>query len=146
MVRLLSVSILAALMTFACTQQVSKEDYIADVNRLCDDTRRELDAYGAALRDAASVEEVRAAVERGRAIFERFRDELNALEKPDEDRAILVRWLAAIDEVVDLMRRLEEATASGNIGAIDQLARAAEGAQTEGDALATDYGIDACAG
>ena len=142
---MLSGSVLA-LMTFACTQQVSKEDYVADVNRLCDETRRELDAYGTMLRYASSVDEVRAAVERGRAIFERFRDEIAALEKPDEDRAILVRWLAAIDEIVDLMRRLEEATESGDIGAIDEVARAAASAQTEGDALATDYGIEACAG
>ncbi|MDQ5816347.1 MAG: hypothetical protein M3516_08665 [Actinomycetota bacterium] len=144
--RPLSVLLLAALMTIACTQQVSKEDYVADVNRLCDETRRELDAYGASLRNAASVDEVRAAVERGRAIFERFRGETVALEKPEEDRALLDRWLAAIDEVVDLMRRLEKATESGDIGAIDEIAQAAESAQTEGDALATDYGIDACAG
>ena len=133
-------------MTFSCTQQVSKEDYVADVNRLCDETRRELDAYGAALRNAASVEEVRAAVERGRATFERFRAEIDELEKPAEDRAILDRWLAAIDEVVDLMRRLEEATESGDLGAIDEVAQAAASAQAEGDALATDYGIEACAG
>lgn len=146
MARLLSVSILATLMTSSCTQQVSKEDYVTDVNRLCDETRRELDAYGAALRNASSVDEVRAAVKRGRAIFERFQGDIAALEKPAEDRAILDRWLAAIDEVVDLMRRLEEATESGDIGAIDKVAQAAASAQTEGDALATDYGIEACAG
>ena len=146
MARLLSVSILATLMTASCTQQVSKKDYVTDVNRLCDETRRELDAYGAALRNASSVAEVRAAVERGRAIFERFQDDIAALEKPAEDRAILDRWLAAIDEVVDLMRRLEEATESGDIGAIDEVAQAAASAQTEGDELATDYGIEACAG
>lgn len=146
MVRLVSVSVLATLMTFACSQRVAKEDYVADVNRLCDETRRELDGYGAALRDAASVDEVRVAVERGRAIFERFRDEIAGLEKPVEDRATLDRWLAAIDAVVDLMRRLEEATESGDIGAIDEVVQAAERAQIEGDALATDYGIKACAG
>lgn len=144
-VRLFSLFLLAAFVTTGCNQQVSKDDYVAEVNELCDQTRSELNAYEEALRNAASVDEVRAAVERGRAIFERFQSELTALDKPEEDQEVLTRWLNAIDEIVALMGRLEDATAAGDTEAIDQIARAAETAQTEGDALARDYGIEACA-
>lgn len=124
---------------------MSKEDYISDVNQLCVEAREDLDAYEEALRGATSVDEVRSAVTEGRTAFERFHEELAALEKPEEDRRTLDRWLSELDDVVDLMRRLESATASGNLGEVEQVTQEAEGAQAEGDRLAMDYGVEGCA-
>jgi len=130
---------------WSCTDQVSKEDYISEVNQLCDETQEELDAYGERLRNAASVDEVQAAVMHGRTIFERFHGELEELQKPEEDRRTLDGWLAEIERVVELMRRLEEAAEAGDVGSIEEVTREAESAQTEGDRLAKDYGIEGCA-
>ena len=143
-IRLLSVCLL---MTFlcACSQRVSKEDYVSDVNKLCVDAREDLDAYEEALRGAASVAEVRSAVTEGRTAFERFRGKIAALEQPEEDRGTLDRWLTQIEKVVDLMRRLEEATASGDLEAVEQVTQEAERAQAEAERLVIDYGIEGCA-
>jgi hypothetical protein len=124
---------------------VSKEDYISDVNQLCIEAREDLDAFEEALRGATSVDEVRSAVAEGRTAFERFHGDLAALEKPEEDRRTLDSWLSELDDVEDLMRRLEEATASGDLGEIEQVAQEAEIAQAEGDRLAMDYGVEGCA-
>ena len=124
---------------------MSKEDYISDVNQLCAEAREDLDAFEEALREATSVEEVRSAVTEGRTAFERFHAEVAALEKPEEDRRTLDSWLSELDDVEGLMRRLEEATASGDLAEIEQVTQEAEIAQAEGDRLAMDYGIEGCA-
>ena len=129
----------------ACSQGVSKEDYISDVNQLCAEARDDLDAYEESLRGATSVDEVRAAVREGRTVFERFHDELAALDKPEQDRRTLDVWLSELDDVVDLLRRLEEATASGDLDEIEQVTQEAESAQAESDRLATEYGVESCA-
>lgn len=115
------------------------------MNKLCAETQQDLDAYAETLRVAASADDVRAAVARGRTIFESFHDELQTLERPEEDRRTLDRWLTEIDEVVDLMRRLEEATASGDLEAVEQVTQEAESAQAEAERLAIEYGIEGCA-
>jgi hypothetical protein len=123
---------------------VSKEDYISDVNQLCVEAREDLDAYEESLRGATSVDEVRAAVTEGRTVFERFHEELTALDEPEEDRRTLDRWLSELDDVVDLLRRLEEATASGDVEEIEQVTQEAKSAQAEVDRLAAEYGIEGC--
>ena len=142
--RLLSLCLIVTSLC-ACSQRVSKEDYISDVNQLCVEAREDLDAYEQDLRGATSVDEVRSAVMEGRNVLERFHGNLAALEKPEEDRRTLDSWLSELDDVVDLMRRLEEATAAGNLGEIEQVTQEAEIAQAEGDRLAMDYGIEGCA-
>ena len=144
MARLLGVSVLTIVL-YACSQQVSKEDYVSDVNELCSETQQDLDVYAETLREAASADDVRAAVAQGRTVFERFHDEVQALERPEEDRGTLDGWLTQIQEVVDLMRRLEEATASGNLEAVEQVAQEAESARVEAERLAMEYGIEDCA-
>ena len=143
-IRLLSVCLIVTSL-YACSQPVSKEDYISDVNQLCAEAREDLDAFEEALREATSVEEVRSAVTEGRTAFERFHTEVAALEKPEEDRRTLDSWLSELDDVEGLMRRLEEATASGDLAEIEQVTQEAEIAQAEGDRLAMDYGIEGCA-
>ncbi len=114
------------------------------MNQVCVDAREDLDAYEESLRGATSVDEVHAAVTEGRTVFERFHDELAALDKPEEDRRILDMWLSELGDIVDLLRRLEEATASGDLDEIEQVTQEAESAQAEGDRLATEYGIEDC--
>jgi hypothetical protein len=115
------------------------------VNELCVEAREDLDAYEEALRGAASVDEVRSAVTEGRTAFERFHGKIAALEKPEEDRGTLDRWLTQIEEVVDLMHRLEESTSSGDLQSIEQVTQEAETAQAEAERLAIEYGIEGCA-
>ena len=143
-IRLLSVCVLTALLC-ACSQQVSKEDYVSTVNELCVESREDLDAYEETLRGATSVDEVRSAVTEGRTVFERFHGKVAALEKPEEDRGTLDGWLTQIDEVVDLMRRLEEATSSGDLESVEKVTQEARTAQAEAERLAIEYGIEGCA-
>ena len=114
------------------------------MNELCVEAREDLDAYEEALRGAASVAEVRLAVTEGRTAFERFHGRIAALEQPEEDRGTLGRWLTQIEEVVDQMRRLEEATSSGDLETVEQVTQEAETAQAEAERLAIEYGIEGC--
>ena len=144
-IRLLLGGCVLTVSLYACTQQVSKEDYVSDVNKLCRETQQDLDAYAETLREATSADDVRAAVEQGGTVLARFHDEVQTLERPEEDRRTLDRWLTQIDEMVDLMRGLEEATASGDLDAVEQVTQEAESAQSEAERLAMEYGIEDCA-
>jgi hypothetical protein len=121
---------------------VSREDYAAEANEICD---RHQDRIGG-LRRPGVLELFQDYFDDVLPIAKAQRDEVAALEPPDDARDAHHVLVAKWDEIVGILQDgRQSARAGSDIGIVITLRRAAA-AERAADAAASELGADACAG
>lgn len=143
MSRLLLLVPLAALVA-ACgggDDRLSREELQTEVNAICAEINRELEALG----EPSSIDEVAEFARRATRLAREGVADLRALEPPEEDERQYDRFLAEGDRVVALSRRLEKAAEEADAEALEQILREARESERRSDRVARDLGFDECA-
>lgn len=163
------VAVLGLLLAFAVViaacggdQALSKDEYIAQGNAICEDANAEFEAINlefANLPDASNPEEFAEPlmadfVDRVTAVLEEQLADLRALAAPEGDEDLLAAIYDELEVVVRAIPQLAAAAAAGDPAAIEQLTSTADrghaglrvvaSAFSELDNQASEYGLTVC--
>ena len=121
-------------------ERLSRQEYVRQVDAICKKFEDDLDA----LEEPANADEVAAFVDEAHRVAEDGVADLKELKPPAELEAKVDAWLELNDERVKEIGRAAEATKSGDVSAIVEIAREAEETDEKADALAREIGLDEC--
>jgi len=137
---------LAAVPLSACgSSAVSRKDFIARANAICNNTLREMRNVPApSSTGAVTLPALARYLSAVAPIVDSEVKQLNALPKPSGDLALLRRYLSAQAATAAHYRALEDATKSGNTAAMTAAIAALNASPAQ--RLARAYGLAACTG
>ena len=143
----LSVSLAALpllLLPVACGDDgPSKEDFIADGDRICLDLRRDTDAVEQPA-PTAPIQELSAYLEELTRIAERALEDFEALEAPEDDQALKDRMTETLQAQIDQVEEASAAAEGGDAEAAGEALRRSEETGDEIDAELQRYGFEEC--
>ena len=164
------VAVLGLLLSFAVAgaacggdTALSKEEYLAQANALCEEANAQLEAVQAEFDDLPEASDVQAFadpvvadfVERFTAVLENQLADLRALAAPEGDEDLLAGIYDDLDVVARAIPELAAAAAAGDLDAIEQLTsqedrghaglRLVAAAFSDLNTRANEYGLTVCA-
>lgn len=137
-------ALLSALALTACGgHTVTKQDVIDQGNAICAGALRQIRALPAPTSGGASPQAMSRYLQQVVPIIQKEIDSIRALPRPQQDRAILDRYVTAISGTASQYQALAAAAKAGNEDAISQdLANLADSSAAS---LAGEYGLTQCA-
>jgi hypothetical protein len=143
----LSVSVVAAsllLLPVGCGDDgPSKEDFIAEGDRICLDLRRDTDAVEEPA-PTEPIQELSAYLDELTPMAERALEDFEALEAPDDDQDVKDRATEALQAEIDRVEEASAAAQRGDAAAAGEALRKSEEASDETDAELQRYGFQEC--
>lgn len=121
--------------------RLSQEEFEQRANAICTELEQALDAMG----QVESPDQLAQQLEQGERELTNAIDELRELEPPEESQEGYDRFLAAADELTQVVRDMRDAALTGNVGAVQQHAARANEVSDRADEAATGVGLDDCA-
>lgn len=123
---------------------LSKEEYLAQADAICRASAADVATIAApSVSDVVAVEAAIAELVR---IQRRALAELRELPPPEADEPGVDVWLDTVARTLDEMDKLRDALLAGDAAAVAAANQAGGTLNDEAEALATDYGLRACAG
>lgn len=126
---------------------LTKDEYIAQADQICADTKTETDALEPEFNAADEAGDVDGAADilaEGSDITKDAFDEIEALEPPEEDQATIDEFISLSQQQIDLGDQIVDAIRAGDDAAIDDLSAQAEDLEQQSDAIADEYGMVDC--
>lgn len=127
---------------------LTKDEYIAQADQICADSKTETDALEAEFNsafDAGDLEGAADVLEEANAIVEDAVADLESLEPPEEDQATIDEFLSLSDQQVEIGGQLADAIREGGDQAtVQDIGAQADDLEQQSDAIADDYGLTDC--
>ena len=124
------------------SESLSKEQYVARLNAMCQDFSRREQKIG----DPQTIEDL---VAKGPRVLDAFEqaivDKVHGLKAPDEISDQASRMARLADEQHDVLRRLVEAAKGNDLAVVGQLAAKNAALNQESGAVASQLGATSCA-
>lgn len=121
----------------------SKEDFIAEGDRVCLDLRRDTDAVEEPL-PTAPIQELSAYLDEVTPLAEQALEDFRALEAPSDDEEIKDRMTEALQTQIDHVEEASAAAQGGDAQAAGEALRQSEESGDEIDAELQRYGFQEC--
>lgn len=120
----------------------TKAEYTKQAAAICRDAN---DSVTKVRADATTTSALAASIGRVVSIEQDAARRVRALRAPKGDEAVLRQWLGLVDETLDELGTAGHAAATGDGAAADAANQRAKVLDRQADAIATRYGLDACA-
>ena len=120
--------------------RLSRAELVSRADAICRTYEARLDALG----QPTNVDELKEFADKSVPIAKEGRDELRALEPPEDLEATYDAWLEQGDEAIEIVERLRDAAEDGDTAEIQRIARDAQRADTESNRLAGELGFRQC--
>lgn len=134
------VAALSLVVLGACSQGLSKEEFISQADEIC----READAKTQELEAPRSPEALKGFVEQAQAITADLLADLRDLEPPDGDSEVIQEMTGKIESTMELLPDIQAAAEQHNLPEIQRLATELKEQAAEANRIAQDYGLKEC--
>ena len=124
----------------ACSNGLSKEEYIEQADRIC----AEADAKTQDIEPPKSPAELGEFVDEAEEVTARLLADLRELEAPEEGRETIQQMLQKIEEAMGYLPEIEEAARRRNTQELTTIAQRLQAAASEANSLAQEYGLETC--
>ncbi len=138
--RIVVLAAVASITLQACGGGLSKEEFIAAADEICE----KADERSQDLEAPTNARALRVFVERAEQITRRLVEDLRELEPPEGDRDTIERMIDKIEEAIGYLPGIERAARLSDVAAIQQLGARLQAAAAEANDLARDYGMKKC--
>ena len=134
------VAALALVALGACSEGLSKDEFIEQADRICE----EADAKSEELAPPRTPEEFEAFAGRAREITDQLVRDLGELEPPEGDAQVIEQMLDRIQTTIALLPDIQEATAARNTQEVERLVTQLREQASEANRIAQEYGLKVC--
>ncbi len=125
----------------ACSDQgLSKEEFIARADAIC----QAADEKTQELEPPKSPEALEKFVEEAQAITATLLRDLRELEPTEEDREVIDRMLAKIEEAMSYLPQIQDAAEKKDLQEVTRLGQELQNAAAEANETAREYGMERC--
>ena len=124
----------------ACSQGLSKEEFIEQADRVC----AEADAKTRDIEPPRTPAALKEFVAQARDITEGLLNDLRELEPPEGDQDVIDRMIARIAAAMDLLPEIQAAAEERSIEDINRLAGRLKEEAAEANRIAQEYGLEEC--
>jgi hypothetical protein len=124
----------------ACSQGLSKEEFIEQADRICresDEKTREIEPP----RTAAALEDF---VDQAQTITQDLLADLRELEVPEGDADVIENMTGRIENAMELLPEIQAAAEQRNLADVNRLATELKEEAGEANRIAQDYGLEEC--
>jgi len=134
------VAALALVALAACSQGLSKEEFIEQADVIC----READEKTREIEPPRTAEALKGFVEEAQAITRDLLADLRELEAPEGDADVIEDMTGRIENTMELLPEIQAAAEERNIADINRLATELKDEAAEANRIAQDYGLEEC--
>lgn len=134
------VAALALVAFSACSQGLSKEEFIEQADQICE----EADAKSEELAPPRTPEEFEDFAGQAREITDQLVRDLGELEPPEGDAEVIQRMLDRIETTIALLPDIQEATAQRDTQEVERLVTQLREQASEANQIAQGYGLKVC--
>jgi hypothetical protein len=121
-------------------QALTKEQYAARADAICDKHNKETQAFGnpANLADLAKV------ADQTLTVLDKAISELEALKPPASEKAIADRWMEQVKNLRNDLKQIRDRAKDNDLQGVGGIAATAQEHNSKSNALATELGMSIC--
>lgn len=134
------VAALALVTSGACSQGLTKEEFIEQADRIC----RQADEKTQDLEPPRTPEALDGFIGEAQAITEELLRRLRELEPPEGDADVIEQMTDRIESAMDTLPEIQTAAEERDVAEIDRLATRLQEEAAEANRIAQRYGLEEC--
>ena len=131
---------LAALTAAGCGGGPSKDEYVADLNKICQDSNEKI----AKIKRPSNIKEIAPFMRESRVVLEDSLKEAEGLELPDESKDEFESYIDANKKSLNVLDDIERASAKGDTAGVRRLFARTTAENQKRDLQAKKLGLDKC--